>query len=267
MRAYTDASASVTAAFPGAVMTIRERRNAATNRDPVTETGVVPGVASNYTVELDYGILASASLTVTLAGVEIDAFLPYAETPEANECAIDRDNGLLKFAASTEADALSVTYTPYGSSWLSSFEHFIQAELIAAQTRLSKLSLWKERCFIPDKPDATRVTLPGWGRIYIAAGPATLTCKRISVFSPYFGAASGTCAIRVTTNVVPSSGFVENTNGVTATALTAASGEAQYATTKATDWAVTVSTGVWLNVFCTVNDSEHQDIEVTLEFE
>lgn len=110
MRPYASSLSQITAAFPGAIITPRERRDGRTSLSPVTETGTVPDSSFAYTQRLEYDASVSAGMTVTVGGVSrtvIDT-----GTPNTAQVLVNWDYGLLIFNAADAGGAISCTYTP-----------------------------------------------------------------------------------------------------------------------------------------------------------
>lgn len=138
MRPYTNALASLTAVFPGAVYSPRPRLDYSASHSPVTETGTVPTVTHTYTALLNHAILATATLTVTDTTTStVLTPVPAAIAPAATEVAVNHDLGTLRFHSSLSGHALSVVYTPLGSLPTADYDNQLQLELAAVQTALN----------------------------------------------------------------------------------------------------------------------------------
>ncbi len=127
MRTYINSLSGVTPSYPSGSIVPREWRDEATDYTPIpAETGSVP--AAPYIAQLDYGIFALATLTVTdTTTVEELAPIAFNLAPAAAQVAVDLDNGLLKFHSSRSGHNLSVAYHPLGTPV--SGEAFMRLEL------------------------------------------------------------------------------------------------------------------------------------------
>lgn len=123
-------------------MTLWERKNAASDHAELEETFVVPGLAHEYSVELDCAILQVVDFTVhnDTDNVDLTTILTIDEDPGTAEVAVKQDHGLLKFNSALAGKTITVTYFPRNTVNSAQFENQVQLEVIATQTKLNTVA-------------------------------------------------------------------------------------------------------------------------------
>jgi hypothetical protein len=126
---YIPDPADVTAEFP--TFTAQEYLDLLkTGHGNVTETGTVPGAASNFTVLLKDRILRNGTLTVTSGGDTLFP-VPYGTAPDANEFGYGYELPLVQFDSTREGETYSILYTragtPIAAQRMTQIERMLQA--------------------------------------------------------------------------------------------------------------------------------------------
>lgn len=136
---YTNDIADVVASYPGAAYTARQILNRANDYLEVTENITVPASADDdglYRVELNHGILQTATLTVTINSVVLTP-IQYGQSPSSGEVGVNYAGvPVLQFHASLAGLTGTAVYTPLGTVVSSGILNRLQAEIAAMETAL-----------------------------------------------------------------------------------------------------------------------------------